>query len=292
MDDVIYGLNEEDRNSLQDFMAKVDRLSLVVNSMNRGNSRQEDDPPAPEVYVAVIPEEGIDALDPFGSTAIGVPDSADCQIYSLQQDPVTDIKQLLPIGEDVTRTVYNLGSNALDGGTWCLVARDKAGSWYATTGSGGGSVTNGDEIRKVVPTLALGPSPGSGSGSEDGNTFLWLGDLVDISYAKSPAPPLGTVTPFSIPVYLIQRTISTAPEPYRELAIGGVYLGDFLGISSLDPDIGFRRVYAVVGAPGLLTEEVTLIKSIDSATGVCNGGTPPTVTVTINFTPITVKVLR
>jgi len=97
---------------------------------NRGTqSTREDDEweprQSPEVYIALVPTNGIPALT-GGETTGATPCKVECQAF-----------QIGPQGELTSAatghliTVYNLGASGVPQG-WCLIARDKWGKWIAT----------------------------------------------------------------------------------------------------------------------------------------------------------------
>lgn len=271
MDETLYALNEEDRNALQDFMEKVN--NFLYNTANRGNSRQEDDHQAPELYIAFaasgIPAQ-VNSIPP-------VPGDAECDIYRIVQNEAGD-NNVVSMGI-APKTVYNISSADIADGTWCLIARDKSGSWIVVFTTGGSS---GDIIRKVRPIVELPPITigfsGSGTGTgPDEDSFIWDGQVVDVGQVP---PSLGFITPVE-QIYIIQKTI-TGPEPRRLLAINGIYLGDYIGIGLLKPfhTMDFRPVYVVCAAP-IATVLQQVVTNITGSTSVCNGD--KTVTTTIAF---------
>lgn len=285
--DKIYGLTEDDRNGLNDFIERVNKY--IFNTTNRGNFI-EDDHQAPEVYIAIVPDEGILGMTQPGTSGTaapsGEPDSAECQIYKIVPDFITSVLTLVPIGEaDMTIKVYNISPSEIAGGTWITAARDKFGSWYATTGAGGDAINTGDEMRKVRPIGEYGPLTndglsGSGTGTGiDYDTFIYDAMIINVNYTP---PFLGFVSNIER-IYLLQKTTALAPEPKRLLVIDGTYLGDFLGIANLRPfhTHDFRRVYVTLAAP-IVTVLKKVVTDITGITSVCNGD--KTVSTTIAFT--------
>lgn len=277
-DEVIYGLNEEDRNALQDFMAKVNQLQAMVNTQGRAISAKEDDHQAPEVYVAITPEDGIDALI-ISDDGGPVPGQALCNIYKLVQ--LETSYELQSIGEDTLKLVNNLSTDGLDGDEFLLVIRDKFGDWYAVTG---GSAPEGSTTT-VKPTAARGPHVGSSSSSLDDETFLWDGYIVEIA---GSTPTLGSVTQLEY-IYIIQRTLGLVPEVERLLIEEHIYSGYYLTDANLSGAVDdFRPVYVVVDAPGS-NSSAALVSVVGNITGVvstCLGN--GAISTTVSFTTVQV----
>lgn len=85
----------------------------------------EDEVLAPEVYIALTPEDGI------GGRVDLNPGFAECPIYRIVNN------LLVPI-ETLSHLVYNLSSSSIDGDEYVDVKRDKFGTWIAGSGGGGG----------------------------------------------------------------------------------------------------------------------------------------------------------
>ncbi|MDB4786225.1 hypothetical protein OAG36_00675 [bacterium] len=117
----------------------------------------ENDHQAPEVYVALVPSAGIDAVDYVGTgtgTSTGTelqvasskgdtPSSVECDIFFLD----LNLETLVSTGK--TETVYNLQGARLTGPQWISVHRDKFGRWYAITG-GDTTCDSQNEIQQLV----------------------------------------------------------------------------------------------------------------------------------------------
>lgn len=106
------------------------RLSNVP---NRPVAYNEDEyHQAPECYIALVPPEGIPALNRQLTTGSGdevlddVPGSAECNIYQLVDDAFVRV-------EGLTKLVYNLSSFALAPNEWIKIERDKFGTWLASS---------------------------------------------------------------------------------------------------------------------------------------------------------------
>lgn len=151
-DETIYGLSEGDRNTLEDALYQLKQLQSIVNTPNR-SIRRDDDPPAPEVYVALTPPDGIPATS--AGTGPITPGSAECDIY--KQIEYETGAELQPIGEDVFKVVNNLSTSDIPGDIFIPIARDKGGDWYAL-GVGSGSTPTGPFQVIQIWILATIPS--------------------------------------------------------------------------------------------------------------------------------------
>lgn len=87
----------------------------------------DDTHQAPEVYVALVPEEGLPALQRLGTGTTeqdgDTPGSVVCEIFRLIDGRLQSIGRSFPI--------YNLGGDVSHG--WVLVQRDKFGTWWVST---------------------------------------------------------------------------------------------------------------------------------------------------------------
>jgi hypothetical protein len=130
----------------------------------------EQDLPSPEVYVALTPTAGIPAISaPGTATATDFPSLlepgyAECAIYRVAEDAVDGQLQvyLEPI-YNLTKRVYNVSTNAIEGSKYVLATKDKCGIWHATApGSGGGDSTATPCTITVVTSICrLGDSTGT-----------------------------------------------------------------------------------------------------------------------------------
>lgn len=295
-DEEAYYLTAEERDRILDYFQKID--SLLANPRPQ-SSGVDDGHQAPDVYVAVTPDGGIPGLITGIGTgsAAGPGDSisgVECDIYKITGDYPDNVIE--PV-EDTTRLVFNCGTDDVAGNRCCVVLKDKFGSWLVGGVSGGGVAPLGNEMRLVTPTQDRGSIGGEGpDGIGSGtwptvDTYYWDGNILTVTVDPNEG---GDVT-IEDGIYILQRTTTIGPEPSRQLEINGVYLGAFQGVTDLGPGpphADFRRAYCVVGAPGAVSShEQEVVTSIDSVTATCNGGDPPTLTVTVNYTSENVRVL-
>ncbi len=126
-------------------------INSIINTQNRP-SVIDDGHQAPEVYVALVPEDGIPPVN-FDGTGTGsfiadtgdsgdVPGSAVCEIYFLD----VNLLELKSTGR--SETVYNLETLNISGPKWISIHRDKYGRWFAVSSGGVCDVTN--EIQHIV----------------------------------------------------------------------------------------------------------------------------------------------
>lgn len=160
-------LTEKDRDLVNELLAEARRARR--NPPLRMVPSQED-PQAPEVYIALTPALGIPALvadENYGTgtgsgtgTLMGganTPGSAECSIYRILQTEGVDDLWAVP---GVTRKVFNLSETAVPGNRWVKVSRDKFGSWLVdidpTAQAGGGGGIDGIVMGELdgSPTLA------------------------------------------------------------------------------------------------------------------------------------------
>lgn len=158
--DALYALND---NDLMWFRRLVDQeVARVGNTQNRSTRDwiEDEECPAPEVYVALVPSGGIAAFSPSGSfgTLQGPVFSAQCDVFRLLN--VGGSYYLSPIGATVgnnVRTVYNLSSQVISGGIYVTVERDKFGAWWITGASGAAGTSV--RVLQVVGTAIDGINP-------------------------------------------------------------------------------------------------------------------------------------
>lgn len=145
MDDELYYLNQSDRDVFQD-MAREFRSRRP----SAGKSRHEEtqDNFAPEVYVARTPAGGIAALNAHGTgTTDDVPGSAECNIYRVLSGGESGTGSAEIVSATYgTKVVYNLSGSSVAGASWIVVVRDKYGTWFVGTGTGGAT---GDRVGHV-----------------------------------------------------------------------------------------------------------------------------------------------
>lgn len=194
MAEPIYGLTSAD-------VAKLRRLIEFAEKQgfNFGRAtRPEDDPTAPETYVALVPTDGIPGRD--GLT----PGSAECQLFVVRNR--TAEPQLGQIGKIVT--VFNVSTEAIEAeGTADLyipVTRDKFGTWLATS-KDAPTPPSGQSIMRVChPTdpltitvvnddgtsecVIIDPCPGTGT-DDCGTLYYCDTELGIVAVAVGDPPP-------------------------------------------------------------------------------------------------------
>lgn len=112
-----------------------------INEMRRDlDHLQKNQPPterephvfqASHTYVALTPSGGIDALsrEDTGTDSDDIPGSATCEIYRIN---LTD-ETMEIVGDDLTKTVYNIADYAIEPNEWIVVTKCKNGAWVAAT---------------------------------------------------------------------------------------------------------------------------------------------------------------
>lgn len=125
-----YLLSESDRRELQELIAWKRRVI-------GGSPRQAVDwveHQAPEVYLVRAPATGIPALSLGSNTGTGptdgdddTPGSATCEVYRVVT--LEGTKRLRPTGGTIP--VHNFALSRIQPGQWCLIHRDKFGTWWA-----------------------------------------------------------------------------------------------------------------------------------------------------------------
>lgn len=158
--DALYLPDENDRKLLKEMLLWF--ANDRANTTNRLRT-EEPDIQAPEVYLAMTPAGGIPGLvktTGTGSIEDVTAGSAVCEMWRLSFVN----NHLHPLG--FSKTVWNLSTTAVAGGTPVLVVRDKPGIWYATapgTSGGGGSLTVEDEDANTVTSVTDLVFQGNGS---------------------------------------------------------------------------------------------------------------------------------
>lgn len=143
-----YFLSAKDRETIKRVVD--DYLGKRGNTTGRPREGHVDheEHQAPQLYVALTPEDGIPGLDiapPETGTGTGtggdvfvgddIPGYATCNIYRVVPTvPLGDTSTpaLEPI-TGLTKTVYNTSAISVPGYTWIIVARDSFGSWLVVT---------------------------------------------------------------------------------------------------------------------------------------------------------------
>lgn len=122
----IRSLTDDEVNLLKS-MAEAER-KRIRNPRVRGQQDAPDEPPSTGGHIVKTPDGGIPARTGL------FPGRARCTVYQLLQDPT------LTVGDDATEKfvnqgfeidVYNICDEAVAGGVYIFVMKDKCGKWYA-----------------------------------------------------------------------------------------------------------------------------------------------------------------
>lgn len=161
-----YFLSAADRETLKSVIDEV--MGSRVNTPSR--SDQPTRLGAPETYLAFIPTGGIAAATDSGGTGtgtdetIGVPGSAECELYSIEGYESTASLVRIP---GLTRLVYNPFPVAVTAGQFVVVTRTKGGSWVVTGNVQDASAATTNRIVDVVHVVGgTGTGTGVGTGSD------------------------------------------------------------------------------------------------------------------------------
>lgn len=129
-------ISESDAQILRQMAADYRRRVGNTTGRGRRDGIEDEESNAPEVYIARIPDGGITALDEnVTGTGTGPPlddvaSSAECSIYRLLDDG-TGTGLFEPV-DGLSKRVYNLSPNGIEGNQWLPVIRDKFGVWVPT----------------------------------------------------------------------------------------------------------------------------------------------------------------
>lgn len=144
--------SEHDKDLIQWVIDTV--RHLPVNSRPIRGVEEQQDTPAPDVYIAKPKHvSGIPAMtlaeDGTGSPSYDRPGSAECSLYTIQKDD--NGFKLIEI-PSTTRTVYNFTEVTIPQ-QYLTIHRTKFGHWVPCTGSGG---TSGTGTGSICSELSLG----------------------------------------------------------------------------------------------------------------------------------------
>lgn len=152
-------------------------------------SREADNLPAPDVYVALTPEGGIPALtyspaglyEVTGTAGSGtgsdvgtgtadvypIPGFADCEIYQLSRE-LTDEPYLSEMAF-LDHRVYNCSENAVERSKFIVIFRDKNGIWWASSIQGGSADPSSGRctgtLRFITSLCFVEDEPATGTGT-------------------------------------------------------------------------------------------------------------------------------
>lgn len=249
-----YYLTDRDREILTELFAFVKSRK----SLSRQNNPDPDDSnSAPDVYVVKTPTAGIAAIyEPDGTGSSPEASYASCQIYTLTYNP-DDRKTYVVAIPGLTAYIYNLGSEAAAGDTWCLVNRIKQGYWVLTDSStGGGSSTL--EVRNWRLTSDfvydwITNNLGNFNGWTDslGNTSPTMPTFPSSGYWRCTFNITGSITSATGPAYLSSywygtgaaSLISDISSPYQGGVIASELVpngGNYSGAGTLSMSAIFR----------------------------------------------------
>jgi hypothetical protein len=238
--------------------ADIDLLrSIALDYLNRfGNPRQrpavfQPDYPAPDVYIAFTPSDGIPGQDS------GAPGKAECDIYIIEED-TPGSPQL--VKTDFTQIVYNFNESGVDGETYILIARDKHGNWCVAGGGGSGM--------RWVRLLCI---------NRGCNVCLYPG-LLQIFNTESCVYADEDHTSTTIDSSALMGTdVSSTPASMDNIIIGNVYLVvDGLCDSQAVKIKGNNTTAS--GTATVSMGEVTGISITSAGSGYSNGTVPITIT--------------
>lgn len=137
-------LNDDDIAILKQIVEEKRRSVIGGRGFGEKLWNPEDDQNTPEVYIALVPSDGIPGLNQVGTAPAedDEPGYAECEIYQLIDDGVTtpQLKQM----DMGTKTVYNISTTTIQGNSeWVLVVKTKTGKWVAVVGGSSSDIVHG-----------------------------------------------------------------------------------------------------------------------------------------------------
>jgi hypothetical protein len=152
------------------------------NTSNRSDDDYWDESQNSFTYIALTPDEGIDALtQPGTGTGTNFPDaegdipgSAECDIYRIYPPDTLGGLYTLRAITYLTETVYNLSQSAVEGNRWVLITQDRFANWIITDTLAGGIAGSSDvwvSLNSNIPVLTMELGTGTGTGVGDGKLY-------------------------------------------------------------------------------------------------------------------------
>ena len=184
---------------------------------NRHYSPEEFVPKGPDVYIALVPEEGIPAATDNAGTGVpsfiagDKPGSLDCDIYRIING---ELKLAGP-----TQTVYNLTSSDIEEG-WIAVQRDKFGNWLADVGGGSCPTRNEKWMIQLV-----------GATSDDFDISLTINGVTETITIAYNATAAQVKTAFETHSELVSTDLETEGGPLPNTSVNVEFVGTQAGKS-------------------------------------------------------------
>lgn len=130
MPDPLINFSQRDLQKLKERLRRVrdERINTEGRTTPTVHSVHMDTSQAPEIYIALVPEGGLEPAE-FTGTSGGPPTVLNgtlCSVYRFNAEE----GELEPV-DALTKRVYNLSTKAIKADSWIVIQRDKFGSWFA-----------------------------------------------------------------------------------------------------------------------------------------------------------------